>query len=505
MIIDAVPTRVRLAALAALCIHLALHTSAASAQFTPAACLAANGVAYGPFRDGQGPEYQPPIIPRIPQIEEDLAFISQITKRIRTYSTTNTQANIPHLAQRFGIGVAQGIDLTRDEAANEKQIAVAVEMAKDGLVESLIVGNEVLSTKILTKAKLLEYVRKVRKLAPASVPVTTAEVWDIWKSNPDLAGAVDFVVAHFYPFWEGESIERANERLWRNYDALRATLRTAHPRADIPLVIGETGWPSGGNAQRSAVPSPKNQRRFIEEFMATACERSVLFYFFEAFDEEWKWKEGLNPASAAQFLPRDRTFVGKWIGASWGLYRSNGKLKDELAGLFSQPAPGTRRERDIFVQGRFYAHFHVGVDTSGRQRAWFSTSGGALEMAYPQGQRWGAVFITVGEPTNPPRPFKDFSEFDSIVFELRGETGGEAVAVAIKDLGDLNEGKEATIPIRDVGTEFKTYAIPLSHFASEQLTVPESLSRLNVVLQFLFTGPKAQTVYARNIRYRASQ
>ena len=409
MTIDAV-TRVGLAALAAICFQLAVYVSVAGAQ-TPAACLAANGLGYGPFRDGQGPEYQPPIIPRIQHIEEDLSFLSQITKRIRTYSTTDTQANIPHLAKRFGIGVAQGIDLTTDDAANEKQIAVAVQMAVDGLVESLIVGNEVISAKILSKARLLEYLRRVRKLTPANVPVTTAEVWDVWNSNPDLAGAVDFVVAHFYPFWEGEPIQRANETLWRNYDRLRATLRTAYPRADLPVVIGETGWPSGGASVRAAVPGPQNQRRFLEEFMATACERSVPFYFFEAFDEEWKWKEGLNAGSSVRVLPRDRSFVGKWVGSSWGLYRSNGKLKPELADLFAQPAPGSRLEREIFVQGQLLANYHIGVDTSGRQRAWFSTSNGALEMAYPAEQRWGALFITVGEPTNPPRPVEGLLRF----------------------------------------------------------------------------------------------
>jgi exo-beta-1,3-glucanase (GH17 family) len=503
VLVGALRTRVVLAALAAVNFQLTVHAPSAGAQPTPAACLAENGLGYGPFRDGQGPEYKPPLIPRVEEIEEDLDFLSQITKRIRTYSTTNTQANIPHLAQRFGISVAQGIDLTRDEADNEKQIAVAVKMAEEGIVESLIVGNEVLSTRILTKAKLLEYVRKVRKLAPANVPVTTAEVWDVWNNNPDLAGAVDFVVAHFYPFWEGEPIQRANQTLWRNFDRLQATLRAAYPNTDLRLVIGETGWPSAGAPQRGAVPGPKNQRRFIEEFMATACERWVPFYFFEAFDEEWKWKEGLS-VSTVRVLPRDRSFVGKWVGSSWGLFRSNGKLKPELAGLFTQPPPRSRLERNIFVQGRLLANYSVGVDTSGRQRAWFSTVKDSLEMAYPPDQRWGAVFITVGEPTNPPRPWKDFSDFDSVVFELRGEKGGETIGIAIKDPGDQNDGREAIVPLM-LGSEFRTFEIPLSRFASEQLTIPGGLSRLNVVLQFLFTGPRPQTIYARNIRYRAAQ
>lgn len=507
MLVNAVRTRAGLATLVAVTLQLAiLCTPVTGAQSTPRDCLAANGLAYGPFRDGQGPEYRLPINPRVEQIEEDLTFLGQITKRIRTYSTTSTQADIPRLAKRFGISVAQGIYLGPDEGTNEKQIAAALQMARDGLVESLIVGNEVLTASTLPKAKLLEYVRRVKKLAPRNVPVATAELWDKWNSNPDIAEAVDFVVAHFYAFWEGQSISDATESLWRNYDTLQKTLRAAYPSRTLRIVIGETGWPSGGAQHGLAVPGAKSQRRFIEEFMTSACERSVPYYFFEAFDEEWKWREGASSiAPGAQPLSRDRSFVGNRVGSSWGIYRSNGKLKPELIGLFDQPSSGSRLEREIFVDGQLSAYYDIGVDTSHKQRAWLATSNGALEMAYPAGQEWGAVFITVGKPTNPPRPWKDFSDFDSVAFELRGGQGGEAVEVGIKDFADPNSGRETKVPLTNVGTQFRTYTFRLSQFASRQLSIPAGLARLNVVLEFVFTGPRAQTVYARNIRYVASR
>src|ERR1044072_3254388 len=87
---------------------------------TPRECLATNGIAYGPFRDGQGPEGSLPIYPRVEQIEEDLRFLAPSTKRIRTYSTSSTQADIPRLAKPFGISVAQGIALGPDEEENER-------------------------------------------------------------------------------------------------------------------------------------------------------------------------------------------------------------------------------------------------------------------------------------------------------------------------------------------------------------------------------------------------
>jgi exo-beta-1,3-glucanase (GH17 family) len=499
-------TRLGLGALAAVILILAACAPLPATTHSPADdCLAANGVAYGPFRDGQGPDYKPPVIPRLDQIEEDLHFLRDITKHIRTYSTTDTQANIPHLAQRAGIKVAQGIELGPNAAANEKQIAVAVQMAREGLVEALIVGNEILSAGVLPKEKLLDYLQRVRKLTPPAVPVTTAEVWDVWNNNPDLAASTDIVMAHFYPFWEKQHIDDANQSLWRNYDKLQSTLRRVYPKREVRVIIGETGWPSGGTPQGRAVPGPQNQRRFIEEFMSSACARSVPFYFFEAFDEEWKWQEGESSSAGAQRLPPDRSFAGKWVGSSWGIYQSNGRLKPELSDLFKQPSPTSRQQREIFVNGHLAAHYAIGADSSGRQRTWFKNGNGVIEMAYPAGQRWGVTFITVGEPSSPPRPWKDFSGYDAVSFEIRGARGRESVRVGIKDPADPNDGNEAQVALSEVATEFQTYTIPLSQFASPQLPIPDGLSQLNVVLQFFFSGSQAQTVYVRNIRYLASK
>jgi exo-beta-1,3-glucanase (GH17 family) len=469
-------------------------------------CLATNGLAYGPFRDGQGPEGERPVYPRVEQIDEDLRFLSRLTKRIRTYSTTSTQAEIPRIAKKYGVAVAQGIYIGPDDRENDRQVAAALDLARAGLVDSLIVGNEVLTAangSKEAKSRLVKYLRRVRKEAPSKLPITTAETWNQWNSNPDMVKDVDFVMAHFYPFWEGRSIVGANDDLWRNYETLQQTLAPANPPAKPRIVIGETGWPSAGGAREAADPGGGNARRFIEEFLASACRRGVPFYFFSAFDEEWKWQEGNSATSRTQSLPRDRTFTGAYVGSSWGLYNSNGRLKSALTGLLSQPDPGSRREREIYGE-QLAAFYGMGVDTSHKRRDWLTT-GEELEMAYPAKQDWGAVFITVGEPTNPPRPWRDFSGFDAITFELRGARGKEKVEVGIKDFADPSNGQEKKLIVRDVGTQYRTYTFRLADFASRQLQMPNGLRKLNVVVEFVFTGSDAITVYARNIRYTSTR
>ena len=354
----------------------------------------------------------------------------------------------------------------------------------------------------LSKPQLLDYLRDVRQLAPKDVPVTTAEVWDIWNKQPELAVSVDFVMVHFYPFWEGRPVADANESLWRNYETLKGTLRSAHPDRDVRIVIGETGWPSGGVPQGRAVAAPQNQRRYIEQFMASACARSVPFYFFQAFDEEWKWKEGVP--SRASSLPTNSPGAGKWVGASWGLYQSNGRLKPALAGLFEQPPLGSRLNREILIDGRPAAHYHIRPGSSASQRVSLSTVKDALKITYPAGQRGAVVSITVVEPAAPPGPWKDMSNFDAVSVELRGARGRESVSVGIKDLAEGRDADNARVPLKNVATKFKTYTIPLSQFASLRVPIRNTLAQLSVVLEFHFIGPRAQTVYVRNVQYIAA-
>ncbi len=467
-------------------------------------CLRNQGLAYGPFRDGQDPGQG--TYPTREQIAEDLQFLASVTHRIRSYSVAGSLAEIPAIARELGLAVTQGIYLGDDPAANEAEVSTAVELARQGLVESLVVGNEGLTLSTLSKADLISYLRRVREAVPPEVRVTTAEAWSIWRDNPDLAGEVDFVMAHFHPYWEGQPIEGAAVWVLDRYGELEESLRQAVPDRKLDIVIGETGWPSGGRSgapgvSDRTVPSGENQRKFVEQFLGLACERSLPFYYFQAFDEEWKWREGSSAVASAMQLPQDRTFSGRWPGSSWGLYRSDGLLKPDLAGLLEQPSPGSRSERDLFVRGQLAGYYDVGVDSSGRRRDWLSRDDDALRLAYPAGQQWGAVFLTVGAPSDPPRPWKDFSSFGFLSLEMKGAQGAESLAIGLKDHDDRDDGREKKLGVSSLTTEWQQFTFPLSDFASSRFSLPASLERLYVAVEFVFDGPRAQTVLVRNVRY----
>jgi exo-beta-1,3-glucanase (GH17 family) len=478
-------------------------------------CLLANGLAYGPFRDGQGPSPSVPF-PTLNQIEEDLASIGRITKHVRTYGSGGNYAQIAPLAKRHGISVMQGIHLGSDDKANKEEISAAVSLAHQGLVDSIVVGNETLSgsgnntgagtqRSRPTKQELISYIHQVKeKLGPDAIPVSTAQIYSDWESNLDLVKDVDFVVAHFYPFWDGQAIGGAAATVLENYGKLKADLRMRYGH-DVRVVIGETGWPSGGSPHDAALPSSENQRKFFGEFITLACNNSIPFYYFEAFDEEWKWREGTKWEGSLSLPDGDRTFSARWIGSSWGIYQSNGRVKPQFTGVFDQPAPGSRASRDIFAEGPglLSAYYDMGVDSDPDHRHdWLSADNGELTISYPSGQHWGAVFITVGAPAQPPRPWKDFSEFETLGIEMRGERGGERVEIGIKNRADPNTGNETRI-IESLNKQYRPYNIPLRKFASGHLRIPEGLKQLNVVVELVFQDSKAEVVYARNIRYEA--
>lgn len=462
-------------------------------------CLLANGLGYTPFRDGQGPEEGLPLTPE--QLKEDITFLASFTKQIRTYSASGPLGMVAPLASAQGMRVAQGVFLGENEAVNEREIAAGIELANAGVIDSLVVGNEVLTFGTVEKQRLAQYLRMVRRSVPTFVPVTTADIWSTWRAHIDLAADVDFVMGHFYPFWENQPVDGAAALVVEQFGGLSADLERAYPQRNFRVVIGETGWPSAGMPRAPGViPGPDNQRRFFEELTILACQAGIPFYWFSAIDEEWKWREGVSGIEGTNVLPMDRNLSGRWIGSSWGLFNSNGTLKPHFSALIGSPPPTTRRRRDILTGGQLAAFYDAGVDSSERRRDWLSAADGGLKMAYPSGQEWGAVFVTVGKPVDPPRPWKDFSQFTTLSIRLRGERGGEELEIGVKTPSDPDDGSERKVRLT-LDRDYRQYNIPLSDFASRRFLVPNDLTRLYVVCEFVFAGHGAQTIYVDSIQY----
>lgn len=66
-----------------------------------------SGYSFSPFRPGQNP--QEDVYPSDEEIRADLELLSRQTDSIRTYSVDGALANVPRLAEEFGLRVTLGI------------------------------------------------------------------------------------------------------------------------------------------------------------------------------------------------------------------------------------------------------------------------------------------------------------------------------------------------------------------------------------------------------------
>lgn len=239
------------------------------------------GVTYSGYRFGQGPAQQR--YPNAGEVAQDMALLSRHTRRVRTYSSTEGP-DVPALAARNGLDVMAGAWLGKDAAKNEREVQALLAQARvHANVSRLIVGNEVLLRNDLSEAALIETLDRVRK--GTRKPVSTADTWHMWLQHPALAAHVDFIAIHILPYWENIAVEDA---VAYTLESLRR-VKAAYP--DKPVVITETGWPSRGDVQGDAQPTPQAQARYLREFIPQARASGIDFYIIEAFDGPWKRDE----------------------------------------------------------------------------------------------------------------------------------------------------------------------------------------------------------------------
>ena len=254
-------------------------------------------VSYAPFRGDQDP-FGPdvPIDPR--QIEEDLVRLKPVTDCVRTYSVDHGLDQIPEIAGRHGMKVMLGLWLSSrpDLSRHQTETAIALARRFPEVIQSVVVGNEVLLRGEMSAPDLANTIRAVK--AQVAMPVTYADVWEFWLRYREIATAVDFITIHILPYWEDFPIPV--ERAAAHVGSIRRQVAAAFPNREI--LIGEFGWPSAGRMREGALPSRANQARIVQEVLAQAKRDNYRINVIEAFDQPWKRKlEGT-------------------VGGHWGLY-----------------------------------------------------------------------------------------------------------------------------------------------------------------------------------------
>ena len=160
---------------------------------------------------------------------------------------------------------------------------------------------------------------------------------------------------------------------------------------------------------------------------------------------------------------------------------------------------GISQDYPIYCGKTFNRGIDMGVNTGMGRTNWVEDSLGYMKIKYPccqpTGRDWGAVFLTIGKPTDQQRPYQNFSAYKTLSVEMKGKYGGENVEIGIKDNTDRDDGQEAKIQTQ-LTKNWKVYEFPLEKFTSADL------SHLYVVIEFVFSGTKEVNMYFKNAKYK---
>ena len=453
-----------------------------------------HGICYGPFRENENPNLS--IYPTQDEIKEDLIFLKNITNTIRTYSVNGSLIEVPLICQDEGVDCYVGAWISENKENNDEELQRLIQVANQNVssIKGLIVGNEVLLRQDVSEEELISYINLVR--GQTSLPITTADVWSIWSTHPKLVNNVDFILAHVHPYWEGVKIADASSYVEGKWFYIRAK----YP--DKTIIIGETGWPSEGEHVGEAVPSQDAQRKFILDFLNMASYYNIPYFYFEAFDEKWK----IQSEACA--------------GANWGIYYSNGSIKQELSeGALKEPACDFKRTQRtisatvpwiIYTESdqpvnKFFPTGWMGdlKDFSGNPNDVLNVSCTenpksqkyCIKIDYTRGSKgWGGIYWQYPENNWGDHPGYNISGANKLTFWAKGEMGGEKAKFIVGGINSsgkpYRDSFESSTGVIGLTTDWRKYTIDLKN---NNLT--------DVIGGFCWVADRGSTIYLDDIQF----
>jgi len=287
--------------------HAALWSVLQDKQQAPDFTGILPSLSYTPFEPGH-------VVDRIvdpDRIRADLKKLATLTRAIRSYSATEGNELVPAIAAEFGLKVTVGAWISKDEENNRRELAAAIDLARhNSNVIGIVVGNETVYRGDQKVEDLIELIKKVK--SAVNVPVTTGEIWNIWRDFPELASNVDFIAAHVLPYWENFSSGQAVDQAVYLYGLLREKFPGKR------IMIAEFGWPSAGYNRLNADPGPFAQAVVLRNFVTRAEAIGMEYNIVEAMDRPWKFFEG-------------------GVGPYWGILNNAGEPKFSWVGPIVNP------------------------------------------------------------------------------------------------------------------------------------------------------------------------
>jgi len=258
-----------------------------------------HGVCFSLYEDGQ----KPGDIISEDQVRRRMKIIAPYTKWVRSFSCTEGNEFIPKIAHEFGIKTLVGAWLGDDSEINEREIEGLIQLANEGYVDIAAVGNEVMYRKDLTEDELLNFIDRVRKSIPSSIPIGYVDAYYEFSHRPRITEVCDVILTNCYPYWEGCPIEYSFNHMISMFESAK------YAGQNKRIIITETGWPSQGGFLKGAVASNENAMKYFIDSQNWSKQNEIEMFYFSSFDESWK----VGPEGE--------------VGAYWGVWDKNENVK----------------------------------------------------------------------------------------------------------------------------------------------------------------------------------
>jgi uncharacterized repeat protein (TIGR01451 family) len=151
------------------------------------------------------------------------------------------------------------------------------------------------------------------------VPVTYADMEGFLNPYPWLVDDLDFIFLNNYGYWEAY-VSGADSVAFLSSTV--SQLQGSFPGKRV--IISESGWPTCGDTHGTAVTGVGPMMDFSYGYLAYTRADQVDGFYFEAFDEPWKYNDEGNDG----------------VGACWGYYDVNRQPKSSLSTLLPEPNIG---------------------------------------------------------------------------------------------------------------------------------------------------------------------
>ncbi len=338
------------------------------------------------------------------QAIERVALIADLTDSVRTYGCRGDK-EIVTVAKEMGLKVSAAAFMNDDDDQNAAEIACLIETCNAGLCDAAIVGNEFELTGA-SPEQIVEGIKEVKAAIPKGIPVTTAVIMGSYAAEPTLAAAVDELYVHIYPSLARLPIEYSISYIDDAYKKVRAVA------GDKPIVISETGWPTGGNLGASpwATNTPftgPDAAAYLMDFVSWAeseLRDEDSYFYFAAMDEPWKvavegnWADRWGIATAGVLKPGMAKTLGcERSNPSWGASRIPDANSGGNPAINVTTIPGLETTDPICGTTNYLVpadhHVFVYVHTGG---SWWGTkSAGGSALVMPDG-KWCSDYASPG-------------------------------------------------------------------------------------------------------------